>query len=114
MPPVEGHEGDSGEPSYAAVFARALLDPDLATPSAVAGPKSKAGGKRYNVYRNNLTVSLINALAPVFPATHRITAGYFFRATSRFYAGPAPPTSPYLFHNLRAFPHFDHPPANPK
>ncbi len=53
MPPVEGREGDSGEPSYAAVFAGALLDPDLATPAAVAGPKSKAAGKRYDIYRNN-------------------------------------------------------------
>ncbi len=85
MPPIEGGEGDSGEPSYAAVFAGALLDPDLATPAAVAGPKSKAARKRYNVYRNNVTVSLINALAAVFPATLRITGGDFFRAMARFY-----------------------------
>jgi hypothetical protein len=58
----EGREGDfCGELSYATVFARALFDPDLATPAVVAGPKSKAAVKRYNVYRNNVTVSLVNA-----------------------------------------------------
>jgi hypothetical protein len=106
MPPVEGREGDSGEPSYAAVFAGALLDPDLATPAAVAGPKSKAARKRYNVYRNNVTVSLINALTAVFPATQRITGGDFFRAMARFYVRTTPPTSPLLFEYGRDFPNF--------
>jgi Putative DNA-binding domain len=70
----EGREGNfRGEPSYAAVFSRALLNPDLATPTMIAGPKSKAAVKRYNVYRNNVTGSLINALAAAFPATLRIT-----------------------------------------
>jgi hypothetical protein len=106
MPPVEGGEGDSGEPSYAAVFAGALLDPDLATPAAVAGPKSKAARKRYNVYRNNVTVSLINALAAVFPGTLRITGGDFFRAMARFYVRTTPPTSPLLFEYGYDFPNF--------
>ncbi len=106
MPPVEGREGDSGEPSYAAVFAGALLDPDLATPAAVAGPKSKAAGKRYDIYRNNVTVSLINAVAAVFPTTQRITGGDFFRAMARFYVRATPPTSPLLFEYGRDFPDF--------
>jgi Putative DNA-binding domain len=49
----------------------------------VVGPKSKAAVKRYNVYRNNVTVSLINALAAAFPATLRITGVDFFRAMAR-------------------------------
>ncbi len=103
MPPVECREGFGGEPSYAAVFARALLDPDLATPAVVAGPKSKAADKRYNVYRNNVTVSLINALAVAFPATQRITGVDFFRAMARFYVRAAPPLSPLLFEYGRDF-----------
>ena len=107
MPPVECREGDfRGEPSYAAGFARALLDPNLATPAAVAGPKSKATHKRYNVYRNNVTVSLINALAVAFPATQRITGADFFRAMARFYVRAAPPLSPLLFEYGRDFPDF--------
>jgi hypothetical protein len=106
MPPVEGRGEHSGEPSYAAVFAAALLDPDVATPAAVAGPKSKGARKRYDVYRNNVTVSLINALAAVFPATQRITGEDFFRAMARFYVRAAPPTSPLVFEYGRDFPDF--------
>jgi len=106
MPP-EGHEGDfCGELSYAAAFSGALLDPDLAIPTAVAGPKSKAAVKRYNVYRNNVTVSLINALAAAFPATLRITGFDFFRAMARFYVRATPPSSPLLFDYGQNFPDF--------
>ena len=59
-------EGRGGQLSYAAVFAPALLDPDRATPAAVAGPNGKSAKTRYGVYRNNVTASLINALAAVF------------------------------------------------
>jgi hypothetical protein len=103
----EGHEGDFyGEVSYAAGFSRALLDPDVAIPTVVAGPKSKAAVKRYNVYRNNVTVSLINALAAAFPATLRITGVDFFRAMARFYVRATPPTSPLLFEYGCDFPDF--------
>jgi hypothetical protein len=98
--------GFCGEPAYAAAFAGALLDPDAATPAVVAGPKSKAVVKRYNVYRNNVTVSLINALAAAFPATLRITGADFFRAMARFYVRATPPASPLLFDYGRDFPDF--------
>ena len=107
MLPVERREQYfGGQPSYAAVFAPALLDPDRATPAAVAGPNGKAARKRYNVYRNNVTVSLINALAAVFPATMRITGVDFFRAMARFHVRATPPTSPLLFEYGRDFPDF--------
>ena len=71
----EQHGQDVGDEfAYAGAFAAALLDPDHATPSAVAGPKGKTATKRYNVYRNNVTVSLIDALADDLPgdaAHHR-------------------------------------------
>ena len=94
------------EPSYAAVFAAGLLDPDRAAPAAVAGPNGKAAGRRYDVYRNNVTVSLINALAAVFPATERLTGADFFRAMARFHVRATPPASPLLFEYGRDFPHF--------
>jgi hypothetical protein len=103
----EGREGDvCGERSYASAFSRALLDPNLAIPTVVAGPRAKAAVKRYNVYRNNVTVSLINALAAAFPATLQITGVDFFRAMARFYVRATPPTSPLLFDYGRDFPDF--------
>jgi hypothetical protein len=103
--PVEQSE-QGARPSYAEAFAPALLDPGRVTPDAVAGPHGKAATKRYNVYRNNVTVSLINALAAVFPATQRITGTDFFRAMARFHVRATPPLSPLLFEYGRDFPDF--------
>ena len=91
---------------YAAGFTPALLDPEREPPAIVSGPNGKAAGKRYNVYRNNITVSLINALAAAFPAAQRITGVDFFRAMARFHVRATPPTSPLLFEYGHDFPDF--------
>lgn len=100
----EEHFGDA--PGYARAFAPALLDPDRPPPSVVSGPNGKAARKRYNVYRNNVTVSLIDALAAMFPATMRITGADFFRAMARFHVRATPPSSPLLFEYGHDFPGF--------
>ena len=92
--------------SFAGAFSPALLDPQRETPAIVAGPRHKAAVRRYNVYRNNFTVSLIDALAAIFPATQRITGVEFFRAMARFHIRETPPTSPLLFEYGRDFPSF--------
>lgn len=91
---------------YAAGFASALLDPERGPPAFVSGPNGKAAKKRYNVYRNNVTVSLVDALAATYPATLRITGVDFFRAMARFHVRATPPTSPLLFEYGRGFPDF--------
>jgi Putative DNA-binding domain len=100
MPPPEA------QLSYAKDFASALIDPERATPAIVAGPNGKAAHRRYNVYRNNVTVSLVDALAAVYPAVQRITGVEFFRAMARFHVRATPPTSPLLFDYGRDFPDF--------
>ncbi len=97
---------EEGPSSYAAQFASALLDPERATPALVSGPAGKGALKRYNVYRNNVTVSLIDALAAVYPAVQRITGTDFFRARARFHVRASPPSSPLLFEYGRDFPAF--------
>jgi Putative DNA-binding domain len=101
MLPLEPHHRSS----YAA-FAAALIDPGRETPAVVAGPRGKAAVKRYNVYRNNVTSSLIEALAAIYPAVQRITGVEFFRAMARFHIRATPPTSPLLFEYGRDFPAF--------
>lgn len=91
---------------FAATFAPALVDPACATPPDVVGPRGKAAVKRYNVYRNNVTVSLIDALAAIYPAVQRITGIEFFRAMARLHVRAAPPASPLLFEYGRDFPAF--------
>jgi hypothetical protein len=107
MRPADGHlSGDDGKSAYAADFVSGLLNPEHPPPRVVAAPRNKAVAKRYSVYRNNVTVSLVNALAAVFPATLRITGSDFFRMMARVHVRTAPPTSPLLFEYGREFPAF--------
>lgn len=92
--------------SYAAAFAPALLNPISQVPGIVTGPRGKSAVKCYNVYRNNVTVSLIDALASIYPAVQRLTGSDFFRAMARFHVRESPPTSPLLFDYGRDFPAF--------
>lgn len=94
------------EPGFAASFAAALLDPAREAPSLVAGRNGAPAGRRYDVYRNNVTVSLIDALAAIYPAVQRITGTDFFRAMARSHVRSTPPTSPLLFEYGRDFADF--------
>lgn len=78
-------------------FAAGLLNPEVNKPNEVVGPNGSAADKRYNVYRNNVTVSLINALADIFPGVQKITGEEYFRAMAREYVRAHPPSSPLLF-----------------
>ena len=87
-------------------FAAGLLDPDRATPAHVAGPRGKAAVKRYNVYRNNVTVSLIDAMADIFPAVRKLTGERFFREMARAHVRAHPPRSKLLFRYGETFADF--------
>lgn len=95
------HAGD-----YAAAFAAALLDPSAPAPGGVTGRGGKPAGARYDVYRNNVTVSLIDALAAIYPAVQRITGPDFFRTMARAHVRACPPASPLLSEYGRDFPGF--------
>jgi hypothetical protein len=100
--PVQAQHTDE----YSTSFAAALLDPDRAAPHIMKKSKDYTTLKRYNIYRNNVTVSLINALAAIYPAVERLTGSDFFRAMARFHLRQTPPTSPLLFEYGRDFPDF--------
>ncbi|MBO6637496.1 MAG: putative DNA-binding domain-containing protein [Roseitalea sp.] len=87
-------------------FSAGLLDPERAAPPHVTGPNGKGAVKRYNVYRNNVTVSLIDALADIFPAVLKLTGENFFRAMAREHVRAHPPRSPLLFRYGRDFADF--------
>ena len=91
---------------YARTFAPGLTDPSMAAPRDVVAEAGKGVVRRYNVYRNNVTVSLIDALAAIYPAVQRITGIEFFRAMARFYVRATLPVSPLLFEYGRDFPAF--------
>jgi hypothetical protein len=78
-------------------FGSALLNSDLPVPEGVIGPRGKSANKRFAVYRNNMTVSLIEALASVFPAVQRLVGEDFFRDMARVYLLEQPPRTPLMF-----------------
>lgn len=91
---------------YADAFSARLLDPSADVPEDVALATGHSAASRFNVYRNNVTVSLIDAVASIYPAVQRITGIEFFRAMARFYVRAKPPASPLLFEYGRDFPEF--------
>jgi len=78
-------------------FGAALLNPDLPLPEGVIGPNGKNARKRFAIYRNNVTVSLIDALADIFPAIQRLVGEGFFRDMARIYLAEEPPRSAVMF-----------------
>ena len=77
-------------------FARAVRDPARPVPRGVRSRNADSPVKRFAVYRNNVMVSLIDALRTRFPATERIVGTEFFIALARAFISAHPPDSPLL------------------
>jgi len=92
MPP-----SDAANEREQCAFGAALLDADLPLPKGIVGPHGKSAEKRFAVYRNNVTVSLIAVLADIFPAIQRLVGEAFFRDMARFYIANDPPRSAVMF-----------------
>lgn len=87
-------------------FARALLDPRLDVPRDVVAWNGSDPTKRFAVYRNNVVVSLVNALAETFPVLQELVGEEFFRAAAAEFVRQAPPDSPILAFYGSRFPAF--------
>lgn len=89
-----------------ASFTAALLDPEREVPSGITSHTHPAPEKRFAVYRNNVVVSLVDALATRFPATQRIVGEEFFRAMAGVFVRAHPPRSPLMMHYGEDLPDF--------
>lgn len=78
------------------VFTDALLDPEHAIPEGLSDPQGRPAGRRFAVYRNNVAVSLTDALQAAFPVIHKLVGTEFFNAMSGVYLRQYPPTSPLM------------------
>ena len=87
-------------------FAEALLEPEAALPPAIARAASPAAKRRFDVYRNNVTSSLIEALKASFPVVCRLVGEDFFKAAATLYVRQDPPRSPLLFRYGASFADF--------
>lgn len=87
-------------------FAPALLDPEHPLPADVTSHTTRHPVRRFAVYRNNVTVGLIEAVRARFPAIERIVGDDFFDAMVRTFVRAHPPRSPILAIYGDAFPDF--------
>lgn len=79
---------------FLAEFDRALRGGAL--PEGVTATDPAEAERRFAVYRNNVAVGLIEALAARFPAIKRLVGAEFFHALARLYAEAERPRSPVL------------------
>ena len=87
-------------------FRSAILDPSQSVPAGLTNPDGTRASKRFDIYRNNVVVSLIEALITAFPALHRQTGDTFFRALAVRYLRKHPPKSPLMMYYGEDMPAF--------
>lgn len=89
-----------------AAFAKALLDADRPSPAGLKAWNGSDPTRRFDVHRNNVLASLIEALAATFPVTQALVGVEFFRAMARVFVLHSPPASRVLFEYGGDFPDF--------
>ncbi|HAX20907.1 MAG TPA: DUF2063 domain-containing protein [Hydrogenophaga sp.] len=79
-------------------WAQALLDPAHAVPNGLVTWNHSDPERRLAVYRNNVVVSLVDALAQTFPVTQQLVGEAFFRALAQVFVRAHPPRTRVLAH----------------
>ena len=80
-------------PSDQSQFRAALLDPSAAVPAGLQDGAGRPTIKRFNVYRNNVTVALIDALRTAFPVLHKLIGTQNFDQLAQRFVRAHPPNS---------------------
>lgn len=89
-----------------AEFSKALLDNERPTPEGLIDPKGRPAGKRFDVYRNNVVLSLSDALADAYPVVQKLVGEKFFQAMAGVFVRQHPPKTPIISQFAPEFPEF--------
>lgn len=77
-------------------FKAAIFDAGLPVPDGLCNPDGAPAQKRFSVYRNNVAVSLSEALEATFPVIRTLVGDEFFKAMAGVFLRQHAPSSPVL------------------
>ncbi len=87
-------------------FRAALLDADAGRPAGLTDGAGAPAGRRFDVYRNNVAVSLTEALETAFPVVARLVGAQNFKLLAGAFLRTHPPQSPLMMFYGSAMPDF--------
>lgn len=77
-------------------FREALLDPQRSRPRGLEDGSQRPAGRRFDVYRNNVAVSLTEALETAFPVLKKLLGTNSFHTLAGVFLRRHPPKSPLM------------------
>ncbi|WP_417699593.1 putative DNA-binding domain-containing protein [Pseudophaeobacter sp.] len=87
-------------------FARAMRDASLPIPLGLVDQDGGGAGRRFSVYRNNIAVSLREAMHSAFPVITKLLGTENMNGLSRLFLRAHPPSSPLMMFYGAEFPSF--------
>lgn len=87
-------------------FRTAMMQSDSAVPRGLVDSQGAPAGRRFNVYRNNIAASLIEAMQQGFPVLHKLLGDVNFTAIALEYIRAHPPQSPKMLEYGQGFDQF--------
>ncbi len=87
-------------------FHAALLDAKAPVPKGLRDADDQPAGRRFSVYRNNIAVSLTEAMHQAFPVITKLLGTQNMDGLSGIFLRQHPPTSPLMMFYGEAFPDF--------
>jgi hypothetical protein len=101
-----GRTADKDMAQFQLAFANAIFSVNLPVPPTIRLASGPAYASRFGVYRNNVVVGLINAVAARYPLVRRLLWDEAFDRVAHCYVMTEPPRSPVLLEYGETFPRF--------